>query len=300
MRILLTGASGFIGSRLILALGGRGHELICLRRHPGSFVPAGVVPLDWDLASNQTIRALPAVDAIIHLAQSNQYRNFPTAAADIFAVNTVSTAHLLDLARRAGVQRFVLGSSASVYADSKRSCQEDAKLQPNDFYAATKLAAETLLHPYARYFGTCTLRLFTPYGPGQRDRLFPTLMKRVRECRPVTLDGEGGGLRLSVAYVDDVTATFQAAVEQGWQGTYNVAAREPTCVQDIASTIGRLIAVTPVFERTGRPEPSPLIADLTRLAKLIDLGQFRSLEHGLACTMGLSRPEDTTTLSADG
>jgi hypothetical protein len=91
---------------------------------------------------------------------------------------------------------------------------------------------------------------------------------------------------------------FKSQLRKVGRGPNNVAATEPTCVQDIAGTVGRLIAVTPVFERTGRPEPSPLIADLTRLAKLIDLCRFRSLEQGLALTMGLSGPEDTTTLSA--
>ena len=297
MRILLTGATGFVGGRLTSLLCDRGHELICLQR-PGSSAPAGVTPLFGNLAHSEAIEALPPVDTVIHLAQSHQYRNFPVAAADILAVNTTSTAHLLDLARRAGVQQFILASTASVYSAGNGPCQEEARLQPNDFYAATKLAAETLLRPYARCFRTCALRLFTPYGPGQRNRLMPTLIQRVRERHPVTLDGEGGGLHLSVAYLDDVAATFQAAAEQGWQGTYNVAAAEPTCVQDIATTIGRLIGVAPVFERTGRPEPSPLVADLMRLAKLIDPYGFRSLEQGLVLTIGVSRPDDMAPLSA--
>ena len=299
MRILLTGATGFVGGRLISLLGGRAHELICLQR-PGSVVPAGVTPLHGDLAHSESIAALPKIDTVIHLAQSHQYRNFPVAAADIFAVNTMATVHLLDLSRRAGVQQFILASTASVYSASNGPCHEEAGLQPDDFYAATKLTAEMLLHPYARYFRTCALRLFTPYGPGQRNRLIPTVFQRVRERQPVTLDGEAGGFQLSVAYVDDVAATFMAAAEQGWHGTYNVAATEPTCVQEIAATIGRLIGVEPVFARTGRPEPLPLIADLLRLSGLWDPRRFRSLEQGLALTVRATRPDDSKTLSCPG
>ena len=296
MRILLTGATGFVGGRLIALLGRHGHELISLQR-PGSAVPAGVTPLDGDLARSELIAALPKIDTVIHLAQSHQYRNFPLAAADIFAVNTMATAHLLDLARRAGVQQFILASTASVYSAGNGPCHEEARLQPNDFYAATKLAAETLLPPYAHYFRTCALRLFTPYGPGQRNRLIPTLFQRIGENQAVTLDGEAGGLQLSVAYIDDVAATFLAAAEEGWHGTYNVAAAEPTCVQEIAATIGRLIGVEPVFARTGRPEPPPLIADLWRLSGLSDPRRFRSLEQGLALTACGTRPDDSKTLS---
>jgi nucleoside-diphosphate-sugar epimerase len=296
MRILLTGTTGFVGKRLVSLLVGRGHELICLQR-PGSAIPAGVTPLHGDLARSDSIAALPTIDTVIHLAQSHQYRNFPVAAADIFAVNTMATAHLLDLARRADVQQFILASTASVYSPGNGSCHEEARLQPDNFYAATKLAAETLLHPYARYLRTCALRLFTPYGPGQRKRLIPTLFQRVRESQPVTLDGAAGGLQLSVAYVDDAAATFMAAAEQGWHGTYNVAATEPTCVREIAATIGRLIGVEPVFARTGRTEPPPLIADLQRLSGLCDPRRFRTLEQGLALTVRASRPDDSKTLS---
>jgi hypothetical protein len=66
------------------------------------------------------------------------------------------------------------------------------------------------------------------------------------------------------------------SAEQGWHGTYNVAAIEPTCVQQIAVTIGGLIGAEPVFVRTGRPEPPPLIADLQRLSDcMIRAGSVR-------------------------
>jgi UDP-glucose 4-epimerase len=284
MRILLTGATGFIGWRLTSLLIERGHELFCLLR-PGTPCVAGAMPVPCDLARDTTIEAFPSVDTVIHLAQSHQYRNFPAAAEDVLAVNTLATARLLDRARKSGVRRFILASTASVYSARCDPCQEDARLQPDDFYAATKVAAEALLRPYGRHYLTCALRLFTPYGPGQRNRLIPTLIERVRERRPVTLDGVEGGLRLSVTYVDDVVATFQAAAEEGWHGTYNVAAPEPTCVRDIATTIGEVLAVVPIFERTGRPEPSPLIADLNRLATVRDLDKFRSLDEGIGRTL---------------
>jgi len=284
MRILLTGATGFIGSRLTSLLIERGHELFCLLR-PGAPCAAGATPLPCDLARYTAIETFPSVDTVIHLAQSHQYRNFPAAAEDILAVNTLATARLLDRARQGGVRRFILASTASVYSVRCDPCQEDAPLQPDDFYAATKVAAEALLRPYARHYLTCALRLFTPYGPGQRNRLIPTLIDRVRERGPITLDGVEGGLRLSVTYVDDVAATFQAAAEEGWHGTYNVAAPEPTCVRDIATTIGRSLGVTPIFERTGRPEPAPLIADLNRFATVRGPDKFRSLDEGIGRTL---------------
>src|SRR5262249_54225224 len=98
MRILLTGATGFIGRRLTSLLIERGHELFCFLR-PGNPCVAGATPLPSDLARHTANETFPPVDTVIHLAQSQQYRNFPDAADDIFAVNTLATARLLDRAR---------------------------------------------------------------------------------------------------------------------------------------------------------------------------------------------------------
>src|SRR5262245_37026524 len=284
MRILLTGATGFIGWRLTSLLIERGHELFCLLR-PGTPCVAGAMPLPCDLARDTTIEAFPSVDTVIHLAQSHQYRNFPAAAEDVLAVNTLATARLLDRARESGVRRFILASTASVYSARCDLCQEDAPLQPDDFYAATKVAAEALLRPYGRHYLTCALRLFAPYGPGQRNRLIPTLIERIRDRRPVTLDGGESGLRLSVTYVDVVSAPFRAASAEGWYGAYDATAPEPTSVRDIATTIVRSLGIAPIFERTGRAEPSPLIADLNRLATVRNLDKFRSLDEGIGRTL---------------
>jgi UDP-glucose 4-epimerase len=283
MRIILTGATGFIGRRVTSLLLERGYQVICLLRRQ-SATPPGTTSLAVDLIQPATLEALPAGDAVIHLAQSSRYREFPDSADDIFAVNTVATARLLNLAVRNGTRVFVLASTGNVYAGSG-PWTESATLGPSGFYGASKVAAEALLPAYAPYFRTCALRLFTPYGPGQRDRLVPSLIARLRERRPISLDGNGGGLGLSVAYVDDVASTFRAAVEHAWEGIYNVASPAPTCIAELANTIGSILGVTPRFERTGRNEPQSIIADVSRLKTVHDVDAFRPLAVGMASTL---------------
>jgi nucleoside-diphosphate-sugar epimerase len=284
MRIIITGATGFIGRRLLPLLLEHGHEVTCLLRQ-GTSCPPGTKSLAVDLSRPETLDNLPAGDAMIHLAQSSRYREFPDSAADVFAVNTASTARLLALALRNGTQVFLLASSGSVYSGGDGPWTEDAKLSPTGFYGASKAAAEVLLSAYAQFFHTCALRLFTPYGPGQHDRLVPTLVARIRERRPVSLDGDAGGLRLSLTYVDDVASTFRAAVEHAWDGTYNVASPAPTCVAEIAGTIGKRLGIAPLFERTGMPEPAPITADVSRLATVQDVARFMSLQAGIDLTL---------------
>ena len=285
MRILLTGAGGFVGRRLVPMLLAQGHRPHCVLRQ-ATAMPDGATPVVANLAASGLATFDAPVDAVIHLAQSSRYRDFPGAVDDIFAVNVGSTARLLDLARRLGAKSFVLASTGSVYAGTDGPCREDAALHPGDFYAASKLAAELLLKPYHAHFPACALRLFTPYGPNQQNRLVPTLIDRVRRKAPVSLDGEADGLRLAAAYVDDVADTIIAAAEGGWDGVYNVAAPQPVSIGEIARTIGDVLGITPVFERTGRPEPAPLIPDLTRLAGKRSLQTFRGLESGLRSTIG--------------
>src|SRR5215207_1814019 len=284
MRILVTGGNGFIGKRLIPLLQERRHDVMCLLRDDAP-LPSDAEPIRADLARDQHLEAPGAIDAIIHLAQSSRYRDFPVYADDIFSVNTASTARLLDLARRAGAQSFVLASTGSVYAAQGGLCREDQLLTPTDFYAASKLAAEVLLRPYAGLFRVCALRLFAPYGPGQSGRLIPTLVQRVRSGHPISLDGEVDGLRFAATYVADVAAILLAAAEQGWEGVYNIAAPGPTSVRQTAALIGNLVGVEPVFQRTGQPEPVSLIPDLNRLSLQYDLHLLHSLREGLALTL---------------
>jgi nucleoside-diphosphate-sugar epimerase len=284
MRIIVTGATGFIGRRVTKLLLEHGHEVTCLLRSATS-CPRGATSLAVDLSRPEELHDLPPSNAIVHLAQSPRYREFPDSAADVFAVNTASTARLLNLAARNSTEAFVLASSGNVYSGADAPWTEDAILNPGGFYGASKAAAEMLLPPYRSYFRACALRLFTPYGPGQDNRLIPTLIARIRAGRPVSLDGGAGGLRLSVTYVDDVAATFVAAAEQAWEGTYNVASPTPTCIAEIAGAIGSRVGVAPVFERTGKPEAPPLTGDVSRLSGVHDVTRFIPLEAGIARTL---------------
>lgn len=284
MRILLTGGTGFIGRVVARSLSEGGHRLFCTIR-PGRDAPEGSVPVLADLGTGTIEDFAEPVDAIVHMAQSSRYRDFPAQASDIFNVNVAATASLLCMARKLGARCFVLASTGSVYSGGAGRMTEDAPVRPHDYYAATKVAAEAMLPPYRPYFRTCALRLFAPYGPGQRGRLIPTLIERVRSGTPISLDGPDG-LRLATTYVDDVAATFVAAVENAdWVGIYNVASPLPTSIREIGQVLGGLLGVAPVFERTGNPEPVALLPDLGRLGRQSRLPPFRCLREGLTSTL---------------
>src|SRR5438105_228018 len=130
MRVLVAGASGFIGRRLTRKLTEEGHDIFCVRRDRGAESTSGT-DVFWDLESSVTPRDLPGrVDAVAHLAQARHYRQFPDDAPEMFRVNVAATAALLEYSRQAHASVFCLVSSGTVYEPYDGRISEDAPVAP--------------------------------------------------------------------------------------------------------------------------------------------------------------------------
>jgi nucleoside-diphosphate-sugar epimerase len=279
VRVLVTGATGFVASHLVPALAAT-HEVVALG-HEESRIPSGggIEPLVLDLRTVQP-SDLPAVDAVVHLAQANV--PFPDGALDLHAVNTAATLALLEHARLCGASRFVFSSSASVYGLGDRQWTEDDVPAASDFYAATKLAAERFVRAYAQFFGTTILRLVAPYGPGQRNRMIPRLIASVQEGRPITLNAEAKP-RMNPIFVDDVVRVIDRALASGGDQLVNAAGDEAATIRQIAESIGRAIGATPVFEQ-GAAESGDIVCDNSRMKRAFALDDLVPLADGLRLT----------------
>jgi nucleoside-diphosphate-sugar epimerase len=284
MRVLVTGATGFIASHLLPALTEAGHEVVALGHDPAR-IPSveGVAPFVADLRRAEDVR-FPDADAVVHLAQANV--PLPEGAADLFAVNTASTAVLLEHARRVA-RRFVYASSASVYGGGERAFDENDPPLARDFYAATKIGAEALVGAYSDLLeGTTTLRLVAPYGPGQRGRLIPTLIERVREGRAVVLN-EGGRPRLNPIYVVDVVRVVLRALELPGHRVVNVGGDEIVGVRDLAEAIGEVLGSAPVYEAAEGGTATDLVARNERMKRELGVDDLVPLAEGLRRMAGV-------------
>jgi nucleoside-diphosphate-sugar epimerase len=283
VRVLVTGAAGFVGRHLVPQLAAK-HDVIALVRRPSAAPAGAATALEADLTDPALAAHLPQeVDVVVHLAQA--YLPFPEHAAEILAVNLASTQLLASWARQTGVQRFVLASSGSVYAPATRPLKEDDPTRPLAFHPATKLMAEQLLGFYEDAMDVVRLRLFAPYGPGQTDRLIPRLIAMVAEGRPIRLS-RGGEPRLNPIHVDDLASLIGQAVAGAGAPLVNVAGPRAMSVADIAAVIGATLGRQADFEAQDVDPPGDLVADTTRMREVFQVGTMVDPADGIkAATM---------------
>ncbi len=231
--VLLTGGAGFIGSHVAEALLRRGLQLTVVDslddfyspaakranlqevRKAGNFSFFELDLCDFD-ALRQAISHLRP-DTIIHLAARAGVRPSIENPQLYERVNVGGTVNLLELARQMGVQRFIFGSSSSVYGVTNRIpfVEDDPCLRPISPYAATKLAGEFFCHTYVHLYGISVvcLRFFTVYGPRQRPdlaiRKFASLMEA---GKPIPVFGDGSMGR-DYTFVDDIVAGVLASLD---------------------------------------------------------------------------------------
>jgi UDP-glucose 4-epimerase len=255
--ILMTGGTGLLGNR-VSAIAPNNCRLVSIGRHPAVGLPAHVESLSVDLADPEMGRQLPStIDAVIHLAQSRRFREFPNGAADVFAVNTRSTALLLDHAVKSGCKVFIYASTGSVYKPGAILTESSPLLdfEKMQIYPASKLAAEVMLGSYSRAFRVVAMRIFFMYGEGQHESmLMPRLVWSIRKGRPISL-AEPDGFRFNPLYVGDVASLVWAIIDSKFSGVLNVAGPEELTLGEVCGRLGSMVGVDPVFEIT---EEKPL------------------------------------------
>lgn len=285
MKVLLFGATGFLGARVGERLRTRGDAVIPVVR-PGAGGAGAAPALEMELAGDGPLPEPPRCDAALYLAQSSRYREWPEGAPDMVGVNLLGATRALELSRRAGVRRFLLASSGSVYGAGDGPLREDAPLRGTSFYARTKRMAEELLLAFAEHMETLCMRPFVLYGPGQRERMVPGIVARVASGEPVRLEprrrGEErpGGFVTSPCYVDDAASIVAELLDSSATGVLNLAGPEAVSVREIAERAAALLGREATFRIGSLPRAGDLVADTTALRKRVSVA-FTPFAEGL-------------------
>lgn len=277
-RILITGGDGFIGNCLCSALKDR-HELYGLVRKPNASNSA-----QWiigDLTKPLDKKTLPgALDAIVHLAQSRHDKAFPEQANDIFEVNLASTARLLEYGKNAGIKHFIYASSGGLYGFGPSPFSETDPVRPSDFYLASKYASELLTGHYQPFFRIVVFRFFFVYGPGQKNRLIPNLLRQLNHGETLRIEGNPG-LRINPIHVRDAVRVFEPALKQNTSGLFNVAGEETVSLTDLIRILEEITAKKGKISYLDARQPGDLIGANLKMKKTLGVEPSISIRSGL-------------------
>lgn len=306
MRVLVTGAAGFIGSHVCQEAARRGFSVVGVENFDPSYplefkesnldelLKAGVKLelVRGDVSQPNCLEKLAAVgdvDAVIHLAARTDVEESIQKPGEYFRVNVDGTIKMLEFCRDHRVKRFILASSCVVYGSScpvpfTESNAADRPLSP---YAASKRSAELAAHAFYHVHEIdCTcLRFFSVYGPRQRpDMALHKFARLMKEGKEIPVFGDGTTVR-DYAYVGDVVeAIFLALERSSGFNVYNIGGGVPYSTLEVVAALENALGVAARLkmlpERPGDLRISYASIDLARA----DLGyQPRvSLEEGVA------------------
>jgi UDP-glucose 4-epimerase len=302
VKVVVTGAAGFIGSHLTEGLLRDGHEVTGIdafvdyyprpvkeRNLGGCRVHRSFRFVEGALQALDLPSLLEGARTVFHLAAQAGVRASWGRDFEIYtAHNVLATQRLLEAAVAAGTPRVVYASSSSVYGDAREMpLREEAPCRPMSPYGVTKLAAEHLGNLYERNHGlpVVSLRYFTVYGPRQRpDMAFHRFLKAARDGEAVRVYGDGRQTR-DFTYIEDIVAATRAAADSGRPGcVYNVGGGERVSVNEVLELVEQVSGRKPsvVREEAQKGDVRDTSADTSAARR--DLG-FRStvgLREGLA------------------
>lgn len=295
MRVVVTGAAGFIGSHTCQQLVSRGHEVVGVdsfdsylysadlkRRNAAQLV--GVRLVEGNICDHELMAEVIAddVDVVCHLAALAGVRPSLAEPLRYIKTNIEGTSVIIERMRELGLQRLVFASSSSVYGakpgtDVAAFREDDPCLTPASPYAATKRMNELQLSTYRDLFGigVFALRFFTVYGPRQRpDMAIAKFTHAIANDQPITLFGDGSSRR-DYTFIDDIVAGVIAAIERVEPKRYeifNLGGTRTISLSELVQTIERVVGKPAIIERQpDQPGDVPVtFANIDRARAMLD------------------------------
>jgi dTDP-glucose 4,6-dehydratase len=306
MRVVVTGAAGFLGSHLCDRLVAEGFEVVGLDN-----LITGARGNLAHLAKNSGFRLVEhdvsrpieiegTVDAVFHFASPASPADYLKLPIQTLKVGSLGTHNALGLAK-AKKARFILASTSEVYGDPQVHPQPESywghvnPVGPRGVYDEAKRFAEAMAMAYHRVHGVDIriVRIFNTYGPRMRPndgRVVSNFIVQALKGKPITVYGDGSQTR-SFCYVDDLIDGVMAVFERGDPAPINLGNPVEFTVRELADLVLRLTgSKSPiVFEPLPADDPKQRRPDITRARRLLGWEPKVALEEGLERTIGYFR-----------
>lgn len=289
MTILITGASGLIGSHLCQKLA-KNHDIVALARSANPLLESVAaentsrIKIDsCDIRNTQEVEALVKQvkpTTIFHLAACCHPSHKPN---DFVDTNIRGTSNVLNATKDAKVREFVFASSMSVYSEPPQylPVDENHPTQPTKMYGRSKIIGEWLCNGYRDFVRVIILRYASVFGVGDRERVIRLFTDAALSEEPLLVQGDGGQSS-DFIYVGDAVEGTILAWQNGTAGqVYNIGSGRETSIYDLARTIIASAMSGSVIKTVGESNRSfRFVSDITKAQR--DLGyQPRALEDGL-------------------
>jgi 2-alkyl-3-oxoalkanoate reductase len=243
MRILVTGATGFIGGFLIDDLRGAGHEIFAVARRESNRQPLidkGITVIEADVSDEKSLRALKEypVEAVYHCAGLVEDKDLQR----LYRANVAGTDNICKYALEQGVRRFIYVSSvATVSGNEQVPLTEDLPYSATNLYGLSKLEAESIVLEYRRHgLPVVIMRPSMVYGEGE-PHAFDLIMRLLRcRCLPLV---DGGAHKMHMAYVRNVSRALVQALsdDRFLEGSFFIADNEVLIQREIFSILSRVV-----------------------------------------------------------
>jgi dTDP-glucose 4,6-dehydratase len=305
MRVVITGAAGFIGSHLSDELIRRGQSVVGIDNLSTGDVAniAHLTGRDFVFLKHNVTNYISVdgpVDAVMHWASPASPIDYLELPIPTLKVGALGTHNALGLAKAKGA-RFVLASTSEVYGDPLEHPQKETywgnvnPIGPRGVYDEAKRFAEAITVAYHRYHGLDTkiVRIFNTYGPRMRihdGRAVPTFIAQALRGEDVTIFGSGSQTR-SFCYISDLVDGILRLLASSINDPVNIGNPHEMSIEEIAKTIIRMTGSTSTLVYKPLPTDDPKVRkpDITRARTLLGWEPKVPLEEGLTSTIAYFR-----------
>jgi|GEM_PF-1231622 len=272
-KILITGGTGFIGRNLINSINTENH-IINIGRNKNSMCDN----IFWNLKDNLDSLLLNNVDAIIHCASIVGNENINKS--QYIDINVKSTLELLEFATKNNIKKFILISTGGVYGFSKKILDEKDRCNAKGIYSLSKYFSEKVCELYKGKISIVILRLFFPYGEGQKGRLISNLCNNILKKNKIMLNKKGQPI-INPVHILDVVNIIKNIIRNDLKGTFNICGDELISIEQICRKIAIIENIDDAKFIYGDNDIDNLMGNSKKICRTLNYDMKINLDEGL-------------------